>query len=284
MVELAREPGVVLLAVGHPREAELLAEAATAAKTTVDVLVDLDIGDHRFGITPGGPALELARKISRSPSLRIRGVQAYSGRASHVKGFEARTEVSWAAMLQAVESRDLLAKAGHDAAFVSGGSTGTYNIDSALPGGIELQVGSYVFMDEAYRAIGGKGSEEVYSDFGPSLSVMTAVVSTTLSDRVSVDAGTKSFATDSPVVPVAKDRDGLCYKFLGDEFGLLTAVGGAELPRLGDRLEFYVPLCDATVNLYDRLYATRGEKVEAIWPIAARKEVGGAGEKFIRDG
>ena len=282
MAGLAREPGTVLLAVGHPREAELLAEAAGAAGVVVDVLVDLDVGDHRFGMTPGTPARDLARTIARYPSLRIRGVQAYAGLASHVPGFEARKAVSRTAMLQAVETRDLLNKDGHDAAFVSGGSTGTYNIDSELPGGIELQVGSYVFMDVGYRAIGGKGDAAVYSDFRPSLTVLTTAVSTTLPDRVSVDAGTKSFATDSPDLPAAKGWDGLKYKFFGDEFGLLTAAEGATLPRLGDRLEFYVPHCDPTVNLYDRIYATRGDKVEAIWPIAARKEVGGLGVKASR--
>jgi D-serine deaminase-like pyridoxal phosphate-dependent protein len=270
-VKLAREAGAVMLSVGHPREVELLGEAAEAEKTTVDVLVDLDVGDHRFGILPGPPAVDLARQIAKRPRLRLRGVQAYAGLASHAKGFENRKEVSLNAMMQAVQTRELLNKDGHDAAILSGGSTGTYNIDSELPGGIELQVGSYVFMDVGYRAIGGKGGDAVYTDFRPSLSVLTTVVSATLSDRVSVDAGTKSFATDSPALPSAKGREGLTYKFFGDEFGLITSSGG-DLPRIGDRLEFYVPHCDPTVNLYDRIYAVRGDSVEAVWPIVARKE------------
>lgn len=272
MVRLARDGGDVMLAVGHPREAELLAEAAAVEKIRIDVLVDLDVGDHRFGITPGSDARELARQIGRSRSLRLRGIQAYAGLASHVKGFEARREVSRTAMAQAVETRDLLAGDGHDTSIFSGGSTGTYNIDSDIPG-MELQVGSYVFMDVQYRKIGGQGGASVYDDFRPSLTVLTTVVSTTLDDRVSIDAGVKSFATESPALPEAKGWDGLLYKFFGDEFGLLTSVGG-KLPRIGDRLEFFVPHCDPTVNLYDRIYAMRGDRVEAIWPVVARKEVG----------
>jgi D-serine deaminase-like pyridoxal phosphate-dependent protein len=274
MVGLAKKGGGVMLAVGHPREAELLAEAAEAERVRVDVLVDLDVGDHRFGITPGTPARELARQISRYGSLRLRGVQAYAGLASHVKGFDARKEVSRTAMTQAVQTKELLSQDGHDMAILSGGSTGTYNIDCDLPGGIELQVGSYVFMDVQYRAIGGRSDGSVYNDFRPSLTVLTTVVSTTLDDRVSLDAGVKSFATESPTLPEAKSWEGLRYKFFGDEFGQLTAVDGGRLPRLGDRLEFYVPHCDPTVNLYDRMYAMRGDTVEAIWPIVARKETG----------
>ena len=149
---------------------------------------------------------------------------------------------------------------------------------------VELQVGSCVFMDVGYRAIGGKDSDGVYADFGPSLTVLTTVVSATLTDRVSVDAGTKSFATDSPALPAVKGREGLLYKFRGDEFGQLTAVDGAPLPRLGDRLEFYVPHCDPTVNLYDRIYATRGDRVEAVWPVVARKEFAAPGARSANGG
>lgn len=271
MVNLVRDGGEVMLSIGHPRQAELLARAAEAAHVKVDVLVDVDVGDRRSGILPGMPAKDLAVQMAKSGNLRVRGVQAYSGMSSHTVGFEKRQQVSRQAMTKAVETRDLLTKAGLDAPIVSGGSTGTYNIDTAIPGVTELQVGSYVFMDVDYRRIGGK-SGAVYTDFKPSLTVLTTVVSATHSDRVSLDAGTKAFATDVPYKPEARDRPGVVYARAGDEFGSLTAEGGGKLPRLGDRLEFIVPHCDPTVNLYDRLYAVRGDRVEAVWPISARRE------------
>lgn len=271
MVALVRKDPSVTLAVGHPREVDLLAEAALTQGVRVNVLVDLDVGDHRTGVAPGPAAVELARRIDGCKSLRIRGVQAYSGRSSHVVGFAERKAASREAMSRAVETRDLLRAAGLDAAILSGGSTGTYNIDPELPGGIELQAGSYIFMDNGYRAIGGRSGDADYSDFAPSLTVLTTVVSTGASDRVTVDAGIKAFATDSGGMPRSRDREGLEYRFGGDEFGVLTARPGASLPRLGDRLEFYVTHCDPTVNLYDRIHAVRGDAVEAVWPIMARR-------------
>jgi len=272
MVELARQGGEVLLAIGHAREVELLAEAAEAAKATMDVLVDVDVGDKRTGILPGAPALELARLIARSKHLRLRGVQAYAGHASHTVGFAKRQEVSRIAMSKAVETKDLFTKAGLEARILTGGSTGTYNIDSAIAGITELQVGSYVFMDVDYRRIGSATDEATYKDFAPSLTVLTTVVNATHTDQVTVDAGTKAFATDVAFKPEAKNGEGLTYTRAGDEFGRLTAAAGTALPRLGDRLEFLVPHCDPTVNLYDRIYALRGDKVEAVWLIAARRE------------
>jgi 3-hydroxy-D-aspartate aldolase len=272
MVELARSGGEVLLAVGHPLQVERLAAAASASKVRIDVLVDLDVGDHRFGIEPGRTAVELARRIGQHSSLQIRGVQAYLGLAAHIVGFDARKKVSLDALAHAIETRDALFKDGFDAGFLSCASTGTYNIDSALPGEIELQSGSYPFMDLEYRAIGGRANESAFDDFQPSLTVLSTVVNDNHPGRVTVDAGVKAFATDAAIPPEAKDRPGLIYHFNGDEFGRISASPGADLPRIGDRLEFYVPHCDPTVNLYDRIHAVRRGIVEGVWRIVARRE------------
>lgn len=271
MVALAKREEQVILAVGHPKQAELLSEAAEAAGITVNVLVDVDIGDRRTGIMPGAPALDLARAMAKSKHLRLRGLQAYAGHASHTVGFEQRVKTSQESMGKVIQTKDLLLKAGLEAGIVTGGSTGTYNIDSHIQGVTELQVGSYIFMDVDYRRIGGK-SGAVYTDFIPSLTVLTTVVSATHADRVSCDAGTKSFSTDVTYKPEAKGREGLTYTRAGDEFGYISNEGGGTLPKLGERLEFLVPHCDPTVNLYDRIYAMRGDKVDSIWPIAARRE------------
>jgi D-serine deaminase-like pyridoxal phosphate-dependent protein len=272
MVALASGGAEVMLSVGSQRQAALLAEAAEAARVDIPVLIDLDVGDRRTGSLPGEPAVDLARQIARSKRLQIQGVQAYAGHASHTVGFEARQQTSRTAMGKAVETKLLLQKAGFDAKILSGGSTGTYNIDSAIDGVTELQVGSYVFMDVDYRRIGGAGGQTVYADFQPSLTVLTTVVNATHTDRRSIDAGTKAIDTTTTNLPQAKNWPGLVYAKSGDEFGALTTEATGTLPSLGERLEFIVPHCDPSVNLYDRLYACRGEKVESIWPVFARRE------------
>lgn len=272
MISLIQHGQRMLLAVGHAHEVELLAAAADSANVNVDLLVDVDIGDRRTGVLPGQPAVELAHFIEKHKRLRVRGVQSYAGHASHVVGFEAREKASREAMAKSVETREFLNQAGFDARILSGGSTGTYNIDSEIRGVTELQVGSYVFMDIDYRAIGGKTSGQNYTDFQHSLTVLTTVVNATHADRVSVDAGTKAIDTTTTFKPEAKGRSQLIYNRGGDEFGILTSASGAVLPKIGERLEFIVPHCDPTTYLYDRIYAMRREKVEAIWQIAARRE------------
>ena len=39
--------------------------------------------------------------------------------------------------------------------------------------------------------------------------------------------------------------------------------------KVGDKLELIVPHCDPAVNEYDQIYATRDDRVEAVWQVAA---------------
>jgi D-serine deaminase-like pyridoxal phosphate-dependent protein len=267
MVELKRRGRDVMLAVSHRFEAELLDAEAQSAGVALDVLLDLDVGDRRMGIEPGAEAETLAERIGKCRSLNLVGVQAYSGAASHVVGHQERLAFSRQTLEHAVEARRRLESRGFDARVLSVGSTGTFDIDAAIPGVTELQCGSYVFLDDDYRAIGGA---RPYDAFTPSLSVLATVVNER-ADLAVLDAGIKAFATDVPILPTVIGRPDLSYTRRGDEFGQVTGTGDS-LPRIGDRVALTVPHCDPTVNLYDRIYALRGEYVEAVWPILARRE------------
>lgn len=266
-IKLAAAHPDVLSVVDSSEGARALSEAAVAARRDLNVMLDLHFG--RTGITPGPLALELAQEVARLPRLKLRGLQAYSGGASHVVGFEKRRETSLAHMGQAVETRSLLEKSGIEVGVLTGGSTGTYNIDTTINGMTEMQPGSYVFMDVDYRRIGGQGGD-IYTDFAPSLTVVATVISRPRPNRAIVDAGLKAFSTDRAFGPECISIRGAKYSWAGDEHGSLDLTDAEREVKLGERLEFIIPHCDPSVNLYDRLYALRGDKVEAVWPVAAR--------------
>lgn len=268
LMRLAAAHRDLLVVLDSAAGARQLSSAAAAARIDMRVALDLNVAG-RTGVAPGPPAVELAREISRLPRLRLCGIQAYAGHAAHTLGFEKRREVSVAAMVPAVETRHLLEKAGFVVPLLTGGSTGTYNIDSTLEGVTELQPGSYVFMDVDYRRIGGKDGE-VYTDFTPALTVVATVISRPSPDVAIVDAGLKAFSTDRTFGPECISLQGATYSWGGDEHGRLDCRAAEREVHLGDRLEFIIPHCDPSVNLYDQLFAVRGENVEAIWPIAAR--------------
>ncbi|MGH7277310.1 MAG: DSD1 family PLP-dependent enzyme, partial [Candidatus Rokuibacteriota bacterium] len=223
----------------------------------------------RTGVAPGEPAVRLARAVAGERTLRLRGLQGYAGQCAHVMGWAARREASHKAMAPLMEMRALLEREGLPVEIVAGGSTGTHDIDTELAGLTELQSGSYCVMDLDYRRIGGRAGEAL-TDFEMALTVVTTVVSTPASDRAIVDAGFKAFATDRPFGPVAVERPGVTYGWAGDEHGRLALDDPDRPVHLGERIEFFPPHCDPTFNLYDRVYALRGDRVEAVWEIAAR--------------
>lgn len=267
----ARQPDTIFV-VDDPQNVRDLNDAAGAHRgptpLRLNLAVDLLIG--RTGIEMGAPAVALTQLIDSLPHVRFAGLQAYDGTAAHVVGFEARRARSLGTMGQAVETRRLIERSGIACPFVTGGSTGTYNIDTTVDGMTEHQPGSFMFMDLDYDRIGGPDGP-VYSDFRTALTVLTTVVSHRPGTAI-VDGGYKAFSTDRPFGPKASDPAlaDVPYAWAGDEHGRLDLTKAQREVKHGDRLEFLVPHCDPTVNLYDVMYAVRGGRVEAVWPIAAR--------------
>jgi D-serine deaminase-like pyridoxal phosphate-dependent protein len=219
-------------------------------------------------VPPGEPALRLAQVIDSLPNVVLEGLQSYDGQAAHTTPFTARGARTNGNMAKAVETKALIEQAGIRCPIVTGGSTGTYRFDSENPGMTELQPGSFIFMDLDYGRIGGPDGDK-YHDFKNALTVITTVVSTPPGLAI-VDGGYKAFSTDRPFPPKPLHLPGVEYEWAGDEHGRLNLSGVPGRLKVGDRVEFIPPHCDPTVNLYDHIHALRGDRVEVVWPIAAR--------------
>ena len=261
-------PGFVQ-ATDTPSNARDLSEAAQATGIVADVVVDVDSGGHRTGITAGEPALALAQLVDQLPGLRLRGMLCYDGGSQHVKGFEVRRTQTLERLVPATETYDLMQESGLNTEIFSGGGTGTYNIDHETRGLSDVQVGSYVFMDAQYVAIGGATDAEVYSDFQTSLTILTTVLNDQYEGGVTTDAGAKACTINQPWA-IVKGETGMTYRSGSDEFGSLRYDDPSRTYRVGDKLELIVSHCDPVVNLYDQMYAFRNDRIEAVWRIEAR--------------
>ena len=257
-------------AVDTAANARDLSEAATEAGVVADIVVDIDPGGHRTGITAGAPALELAQLVDTLPGLRLRGLLCYDGGAQHVTGFADRRRRALGSLEAAAETAVQMTRAGLDTGIFSGGGTGTYNIDHETSGLTDVQVGSYVFMDAQYLAIGGAEDPDVYTDFETALTVLTTVLNAQYAGRATTDAGAKANTINRPW-PVIAGETGMTYTAGSDEFGTIRYEANASrVYAVGDKLELIVSHCDPVVNLYDQLYGVRGDTVEVVWPIAGR--------------
>jgi D-serine deaminase-like pyridoxal phosphate-dependent protein len=267
-VRLAKLAPDTMFVVDNTQNAADLNDAARAAGIKLNLCIDLLVG-NRTGIKTGEPAAALAESLAKLSHVKFAGLQSYCGQASHVKGWEARRKSSEDWMGRAVETRRMIERRGIQVGLLTGGSTGTYNIDTEIDGVTEIQPGSFMFMDIDYNIIGGKDGGEMYSDFRNSLTVRTTVVSKPDDSYVVVDGGLKAVSTDKPLTPqLARDRS-VKYGWGGDEHGKVSLTSALTL-NVGDKADFIIPHCDPSVNLYDKMFCHRGEDIEAVWKIAAR--------------
>ena len=244
-----------------------VAELATAATGTIQVLIDVDPGLGRTGVHDAEQAAAVARAIAAQPNLRLIGVQCYGGQWQHMKGANARAAAIADGMVRLKNILAAIRATGTAFDIVTGGGTGSFAADAAQGVLTEVQPGSFAFMDRDYR-------EALTSDpdgaFEQSLTIATTVITDTHPKWVTVDGGLKAFSTDGPTPEPLTPKVALSkFHFFGDEHGLLMRPDGQPLQR-GERILFAPGHIDPTLDRYDLLHLVQGDVLVDIVRIEAR--------------
>ena len=220
-----------------------------ALEVRIKVFIEVDVGHGRCGVPPGAVAVELAQAIAQHPQLIFGGLQAYHGRAQHVRSASERKALVAQVVRDVQHTKLLLESAGYPVPLVTGAGTGTFIHEAASGVYGELQMGSYLFMDADYAA---NEADPAQPRFEHALFVKSQVMSVGRTHAV-CDAGHKSHAIDSGLPRVF----GRALEFAngGDEHGILRGVA---LPALGDTVWLIPGHCDPTVNLHDHMVGVRG--------------------------
>jgi D-serine deaminase-like pyridoxal phosphate-dependent protein len=263
-VARAYAPARLGVCVDHIEVARQLAAICRAEQVTLDVYVEVDVGQNRCGVVDPAAVAEIARLVHDHPSFHFRGLHAYAGLAQHRRGVPERRAAAQAAAARAARARDAVLAASLPCEIITGGGTGTFPYD--VEGGVytEVQPGSYIFMDIDYA----KNEPDKGSPFFEiSLFVLATVISLQ-DDRATLDAGVKSFSTD--LGPAHPAFDGWRVRNVSDEHTVLMRAHEDTPIKIGDKALLVPSHCDPTVNLHDWIVATRKGRVEAVWPIDAR--------------
>jgi D-serine deaminase-like pyridoxal phosphate-dependent protein len=257
MLEAARAVEIIV-AVESEANVRELEDGAARAGRSIGAIVEVDTGMHRCGTAAPDETVELARRIARGP-LQWRGVMGYEGHAVLIADRETREGAARQALTTLTAHVDALRRAGLAPEIVSAGGTGTYDIAGNWPCVTEVQAGSYVFMDGAYRF--------VRPDLGrPALTLLATVIARH-ADYAVIDAGMKSL-TNEFGPPRGKDLP-IKVTHLSEEHGHVEA-GDLEIAP-GTKIEIIPSHGDTTINLHSEYYVCRGDEVVAIWPIEAAR-------------
>ena len=262
LVALRRETDVIVC-VDHREQAEAFSRAMSGAGLTLRLLIEVDIGMQRVGVSPGEPALALARHIDRLPGVQLAGVMGYEGHLLTVKDPREKEARIREAIGTLVDTRRTIEQAGLPCPIVSCGGTGSFPYAVCQPGITEMQAGGAIFMDAYYRY----GCQIRDMDFA--LTVLATVVSRPTPERAVIDAGRKTLNVDIHPAFVL-GRPDIVVEQLSAEHGKLRLEPSAQGLRIGDRLEIVPGYSDLTCVLHDRFLGFRGDRLEVIWPLTAR--------------
>ncbi|WP_395687913.1 DSD1 family PLP-dependent enzyme [Caenimonas koreensis] len=261
---VSAEGGKLAIAVDSLEGVERLAAAMSVARSqhagnsaVIDVFVELDVGQGRCGLPPGPAAVALVHEIRKHPALRFAGLQAYHGKAQHLRTPKERRDTIAVVVEDVLHTRKLIETEGVPVELITGAGTGSMVCEAASGLYGELQAGSFMFMDADYAA---NERDPAQPQFEHALFVKTQVMSSHLTHAV-CDAGHKSHAIDSGMPRVvAFDPDAeLDYSNGGDEHGILRPAGGSmRVPSIGRFLWLIPGHCDPTVNLYDVMIGVTG--------------------------
>lgn len=265
LVNLAAHTNVIV-AVDNYENVRQLSRAAEARGVMLRVLAEVDIGNARCGVEPYGPALELSKAIVNSPGLIYMGLMGYDGHLTFQVDPADREQLAIEANTTLIETRRYIEAAGLEVPIVSGSGTFTYKYVSRLKGITEIQAGTYLLMDTAFR-------EKGVTDFDLTLSVLATVISRPprpgAEDLAIIDVGRKSI-DNYYGLPEVKSPSGATLFSMPQEHGQLRLEGDAQDLQVGDKVELWVRDANGTINLYDKFYAIRDNVVEAVWDIPGR--------------
>lgn len=261
-----RFPKVRLAATAdHRQPLQQLANAARHAGLTVDVLLDVDTGQHRTGVVIGESAFELYRSIDQLAGVRPAGLHVYDGQ-NHQEDRSER-DAAVAAIWESVAAfRDRLEAAGLPVPEIVCGGTPTFPCYAAIDDpAITLSPGTCVYHDANY----GRHFRDL--PFEPAAVLLTRVVSRPTPQRVTFDLGYKAVASDPPagrrvVFPAIPDA----REVLHNEEHLVVETQAAGNFRPGDSV-FAIPthICP-TSALHREVHVVRDGALAEQWPVAAR--------------
>ena len=259
LLALAPRLPELLFAVDDPRQIEAITIRAATPPASLGALVEVDIGMRRCGSRAPEQTVALAKQI-RASGIPYRGIMGYEGHAVLIADDPKRGKLCEQSLEQLDLHRRALADAGLAPEIVSAGGTGTHDITGSAAFVTEVQAGSYVFMDGAYQVVRG--------EFQLALSLWTTVIHR--SGRMLItDCGMKSLSHEFGM-PRGATLPLEC-KGLSEEHGHVLIDEDADLDlEPGDRIALLPSHGDTTINLHDRYYVVRGERVEFVWPISGR--------------
>ena len=234
-----------------------LSEAGTRHGRDVPFLIECDTGFGRNGVQTPEAALDLARAALKLPRLSFEGLMTFPTREPETGLFLER-------------ALELFKRAGIAVPVVSGGGTPALATVGKVPMITEHRAGTYIYNDVMVVASGTATWDDC------AMRVRATVVSRPTDARGVIDAGTKVLTSDQYTVTGyghVVEYPEAAVTSLSEEHGIVNLSKCRERPEVGEVVHVIPNHCCVVSNMVDEVYGVRGDRVETVWPVAARGTV-----------
>lgn len=260
----------IVVATDSLEAARMMSAAMTRYDRRLEVILEVNTGQHRSGVTVGAEAVTIALDIARLPNLKLAGIMTHEGHANSAPPEEIEG-IAIEAGEAMVETAEEIRSHALDLPTVSVGSTPASWYTPTVKGITEMRPGTYVFNDNSAFRYGRFGVQDCAARF------VATVVSRPAPNRAVLDTGSKSLAMDpSRAHPghgyIVGHPDVIITK-LSEEHGVCEVPDGEDGFGIGDRVEIIPNHVCPTVNLMDELLIARDGRIIDIWKVAARGKV-----------
>jgi D-serine deaminase-like pyridoxal phosphate-dependent protein len=251
-------------------QVDALAAACRLRDRTVDVLVEVDLGMRRMGVTDLDDAVRLAGAVTRQPGLRYRGITCYPG---HIRQPAAQQDDAIALASESLgRFIEALDRAGLTPEIVSAGSTPTAFRTHQIAGVNEMRPGTYVYNDRDQFTIGSCAWEDC------AFTVLATVISDAVPGQVVIDAGAKALAREPVRTPsdanlgfgAVLDQPRVRVTRMSEEHGILDLSDTHWKPAVGEQVRIVPNHVCMVTHGFDSVLGVRGDVVETWWHVEAR--------------
>lgn len=198
-----------LTLVERGADLKLLTDNADVARAIADhggtfkVLIEIDCGEHRTGISPDGPELlEIAGILAEDEKTELAGVLTHAGHSYSCRGEEEIVAVAEAERAAVVVAAERIREVGLPCATVSTGSTPCVMFARDATGVTEVRPGVYMLGDMFQVGMGSRTIDEV------ALTVLASVIAHRVEEnQLYIDAGGLALSKDRATAAFEGDAD-----------------------------------------------------------------------------
>ena len=265
------ERATITVSLDSEEVASSISEAAARQGSNVGILIELNVGFDRCGLSDEVQVVRLAKKITSLPGLELKGLMFFPGHFGVLPEQRSLLRAQVNEFLERVY--DACAREQLPLSIVSGGSTPAAYESDFFHGVNEVRPGTYIFNDRNTVGVSAASLDDC------ALSVLVTVVSTGVPGRAVIDGGSKTFSSDRYQAEdgngfgLVKEDHAAQIERLSEEHGHMNIEHSDRRYKVGDRLTVIPNHVCTTVNMHDEIYGVRGEQVETVWRVEARGKV-----------